>query len=151
VSLLGDTKIRPGISVSLMRRTLPRIQYGDVPAGDDFSYATTLRAWNLRATVGKRLAMLALAAGVGQDWYSGDAIVAFRDPVTLTPGTPIALDLSSSRTTGFVNAGLDLRYFKLVGEAGYQMAKSLPLSTTFTGFDPSGGRFFAGAGLSLGL
>lgn len=151
LSLLQDRSALPGVSVSLVRRSIPRVQYGDVPAGDQYSYAADLRAWNLRATVGKRFSVLALAAGVGQDWYDGSARIQFRDPVTTLPAPPIDLDLSNSRTVGFVNAGLQLRVLKLVAEAGYQLGKDQGLTTTFTDFDPKAGRFFAGAGLMLGL
>jgi hypothetical protein len=51
----------------------------------------------------------------------------------------------------FLNAGLDLAAFTLVGEAGYQSGRDQALSTDFEGFDTTDGTFFAGLGLRLGF
>ncbi|HEU5170262.1 MAG TPA: hypothetical protein VFU46_06980 [Gemmatimonadales bacterium] len=148
---LFDGGTLPALSVSLMRRSVPRVRYGDVNAGDDYAYAADVQAWNLRASVGKRLSVLALAAGLGQDWYDGEANIRFRDPFSGLPAAPIDLDLSTSRTMGFVNAGLDFSYVRIVAEAGYQFGKDQGIATVFQDFDPASGRFFAAAGLTLGL
>ncbi len=150
LSLFGAAGPLPGVSVSLMRRSVPRVQYGDLALGNDYWFAARVQAWNLRAVAGKRFSMLALAVGLGHDWYEGDASIRFRDPLT-SAVAPIDLELSTSRSMGFVNLGLDFRYVRLVGEAGYQLGKDQDIGTVFQDLDPASGRFFAAAGLQFGL
>jgi hypothetical protein len=61
------------------------------------------------------------------------------------------LDLSTSRTMAFANAGLDFQNVRIVGEAGYQFGKDQDIGTVFQDFDPAAGRFFAAAGLQFGV
>ena len=151
VGVLRETALTPGVAVSVMRRNIPQVRYGNLGNGDNLSYATGLDATNLRLTVGKRFAVLNLAGGLGWDRYSSDATVQFRNPTTGIPEPSMDLALSSSRTMGFANAGLDFKHFKLMTEAGYQLGKDPHLVTSFADFDPSAGRFFAAAGLTVGL
>jgi hypothetical protein len=150
VSLFEQGGPVPGVSVSLMRRSIPRVSYGDLAAGDDYSYAADVQAWNLRAVAGRRFSFLVLAVGLGHDWYDGEASARFREPVTGIV-VPIDLELNTSRTMAFANAGLDLRHVRIVGEAGYQFGKDQGITTVFQDFDPASGRFFAAAGLQFGL
>ena len=151
LGLVGESRSLPGISVSVMRRDIPQLRYGNVFAGDAYSYGVDVHATNLRLTIGKKLSVLALAAGIGWDKYTGNAAVNFRDPGTGLPAPPITIALDNSRTMAFADVGLDFRMIKLVAEAGYQAGKDQQLVTTFEGFDPTKGRFFAGAGLRVGL
>jgi hypothetical protein len=151
LSVLDGRGVRPAVAISVMRRTVPRVQYGDVTTGSDYAFSANVKAWNVRATVGKRLSALSLAGGLGWDRYTGTATATLRDPTGLIGPVTLAKDLSAARTMAFANAGLDVRYFKLTGEAGYQFGRDEKLSTTFTDFDPSAGRFFAGVGLTFGL
>jgi len=151
VGIVRETPATPAIAVSVMYRDIPELRYGDLGAGANQSFATDLNATNLRAVVTKRFGLASLAGGIGWDHYTGHAQVQFRNPITAIPEQAIELDLASSRTMGFVNAGLGFRYVKLVGEAGYQLGKDQHLVTTFADFDPSGGRFFAAVGLTVGL
>jgi hypothetical protein len=150
VSVLENAAPLPGISVSLMRRSIPRVAYGDLVAGDDYAFAADVQAWNLRAVAGRRFSHLALAAGLGHDWYDGEASALFRESFT---GLVIRQDveLNTSRTMVFANAGLDFGHVRIVGEAGYQFGKDQNITTVFQDFDPASGRFFAAAGLQFGL
>ena len=74
VGILRETGPLPGISVSIMRRDLPTITYGDVAAGDEFQYAVSLRATNLRLVASKQFALADVAAGLGWDRYTGKAL-----------------------------------------------------------------------------
>ena len=151
LGILRETSVAPGVSVSIMRRDIPELRYGDLGAGANLSFATNLKATNLRAIATKRFGIARVAGGIGWDHYSGHAQVQFRNPITAIPERALELDLGNSRALGFANAGLDFRHVKLVAEAGYQFGKDQHLVTTFTDFDPSGGRFFAAAGLTVGL
>ena len=147
VGLLRDEGPLPAVSVSAMRRHVPRLTYGDVDAGDEFRYGLDLRATNLRLVASKQLAAVQLAAGVGWDRYTGKAEVELRGQ----PGAAVTVDLEESRTLAFLNAGLDLAAVSIVGEAGYQSGRDRELSTDFEDYDTTSGKFFAGLGLRLGF
>ncbi len=151
IGLLREMGPLPAVSVSIMRRDIPQITYGDVPAGDRFSYGADLHATNLRLIASKRLMVFDLAAGLGWDKYTGDAAIRFRDPVTNVPQPPVPVELESSRVVSFLNAGMSLSVVRLTGEVGYQGGKDQNLSTEFEEFDTTKGKFFAGLGLRVGF
>lgn len=147
VGLLRDEGPLPAVSLSAMRRHVPRLVYGDLDGGDQFRYGIDLQATNLRVVASKQLAAFQLAAGLGWDRYTGDADVRLRE----SPDIPIEVDLEESRTLAFVNVGLDLAAVSIVGEAGYQGGRDQELSTDFEDYDTTSGKFFAGLGLRLGF
>jgi hypothetical protein len=151
VGLLRERGPLPAVSVSLMRRDIPQITYGDVPAGDQYSYGVDLHATNLRLVASKQLLFLDMAAGLGWDKYTGDAHIQFRDPITGVPQPDVPFKLNSSRAVGFLNAGMSLSVVRLTGEVGYQGGKDQKLSTDFQDFDTTKGKFFAGLGLRVGF
>jgi hypothetical protein len=145
VGLLREDGPVPAVSLSAMRRHVPRLAYGDLDGGDEFRYGVDLQATNLRVVASKQLAAFQLAAGLGWDRYTGDADVRLREG----PNAPIEIELEESRTLAFVNAGLDLAAVSIVGEAGYQGGRDQELSTDFDDYDTTSGKFFAGLGLRL--
>ena len=147
VGLLRDDGPLPAVSLSAMRRHLPRLAYRDLDGGDEFRYGVDLQATNLRLVASKQLAAFQLAAGLGWDRYTGDADVQLRE----RPDTPIEVELKESRTLAFVNVGVDLAAVSIVGEAGYQGGRDQELSTDFEDYDTTSGKFFAGLGLRLGF
>ena len=151
VGLVRDRGPLPAVSISIMRRDIPQLTYGDVPAGDRYSYGVDLHATNLRIVASKHLVFVDLAAGLGWDKYTGDAVIQFRDPVTSLPQPPIPVELNSSRVLGFLNAGMNLSVVRLTGEVGYQGGKDQNLSSDFDDFDTTKGKFFAGLGLRVGF
>jgi len=151
IGLVKDRGPLPALSVSVMRRDIPRITYGDVPGGDRYSYGVDLHATNLRLIASKQLLFLDMAAGLGWDKYTGDAVIRFRDPITNAPQPDVPVKLNSSRVLGFLNAGMSLSVVRLTGEVGYQGGKDQKLSSDFQGFDTTKGKFFAGLGLRVGF
>jgi hypothetical protein len=151
VGLLRESGPVPGVSVSVMRRDIPQLAYGDLGDGDQYSYAVNLHATNLRVVASKQLALFEVAAGLGWDKYTGDASIRFRDPVSSLVQPEIPFDLNQSRTLAFLDAGLDLSAVTLLGEVGYQGAKDQKLSTDFEDFDTTKGKFFASFGLRVGF
>jgi hypothetical protein len=152
VGILRETGPLPGISVSVMRRDLPTILYGDLASGDQFQYAVDLRATNLRLVASKQVAVLALAAGLGWDRYTGHALIQVNNgigPIGAAPDVPV--ELKNSRASAFVNAGFSLAVVRLVAEAGYLAGKDQELTTDFEDFDTTKGKFFAGLGLRVGF
>ncbi|MGH7526810.1 MAG: hypothetical protein ACREMX_08900 [Gemmatimonadales bacterium] len=149
IGLLRENPALPAVSVSVMRRDIPELAYGNLSGGDQYRYAVDLRATNLRLVASKQLALLGLAGGLGWDKYTGDAVIQFRDQGSANVEPAIPVELGSSRTLAFVNAGLALSAVSLVGEAGYQFGKDEELTTDFEDFDDTKGKFFAGLGLQL--
>ena len=149
VGVLPDDGPLPGVSVSLMYRSIPRIGFGDLADGDDVAADVRVTSTNLRLTAGKKFAVVALAGGLGWSRYGGEAVARY-DAGLAGPQT-ITLDLRQSRMLYFLNAGLDFGLVKLVGEVGRQAGKDQNLGTIFTGFDDTEGTAFYSVGLRMGL
>ena len=139
----------PSVSVSYMRRTVPRLQYGQLSSGNEFEFDTDLQADNYRIEAGWRFVLLDLAAGVGIDHYTSTAHIRFHDTPTTT--RTVTLDLANTRQVLFVDAGLSLAVAKLVAELGYQTGKDQKLTTNFSDFDPKAGHVFGGIGIRFGF
>lgn len=151
VGLLKGNMLLPDISVSVMRRDIPRISYGDLAQGDNFTYSVDLHATNLRAVASKKLLILNLAAGLGLDKYTGDAVIEFQDPPQVGVMHTENVALSNTRYMGFADLSLDFPLVKLVGEIGYQLGKDQKLTTNFDNYDTTKGKLFGGVGLRLSL
>ncbi len=151
VGLLREMGPLPAVSVSVMRRDIPQISYGDVSAGDRYSYGVDLHATNLRLVASKKLLVFDMAGGLGWDKYTGDAVIRFRDPISGLTQPPVAVELENTRVLGFLNAGMSLSVVRLTAEVGYQGGKDQELSTEFEDFDTTKGKFFAGLGLRVGF
>jgi len=151
VGVLRENGPLPAIAVSIMRRDLPRLAYGDLADGDQYNYAVNLHATNLRVVASKQLAIFDVAVGLGWDKYTGDASVQFRDPVTSLVQPKIPFDLNQSRALAFLDGGVNLSVVTLLGEVGYQGSKDQKLSTDFEDFDTTKGKFFASFGLRVGF
>jgi hypothetical protein len=145
VGVIKGRAIIPSVTVSAMRRSIPRITFGDVAGGDQYSFSTDLKATNLRAVAGYKLALLSVGAGLGWDKYTGDVDVTFDQ--SGTPQQAQTLELDNSRTMAFLTAALDFPLLKIGAEVGYQFGKDQNLRTEFTGNDPGDNRLFAGAGV----
>jgi hypothetical protein len=151
MGIMNEMGPLPALSFSVMRRNIPEILYGNIAAGDQFSYAADLHATNLRLVASKRLMILDFAAGLGWDKYTGDALISFRDPITSVPQPSVPLELRNSRGLAFLNAGFSMSAVRLTGELGYLSGKDQHLSTDFEDFDTTKGKLFAGLGLRVGF
>jgi hypothetical protein len=151
VGILREMGPMPAVSFSVMRRDIPTMTYGQIFGGDSYSYAFDIHATNLRLVASKQLLMLGVAAGLGWDKYTGDAVMQFRDPNTGTPQPAVPIALNSSRGVAFVDAGINLSMVRLTGEVGYQTGKDEHLNTNFEDFDTTKGKLFAGLGLRMGF
>jgi hypothetical protein len=151
LTVLPERRGVPGITVSVMHRALPRIGVGDVLEGDHFSYITALGATEYRATAATRIGALRLGAGGGWNHYSTDAEIIFTDPATGEEQPPIDLSIHDTRAIGYVDGGIAVGLFYLIGEAGAQRGKDLGLVTTFADNDPTETRLFASVGFRFGF
>ena len=147
VGLLRGSFPIPAVSVSVMKRHLPRVQFGDMPGGDPADFSTDFDATNWRVVAGFRVLFADVAAGLGVDHYTSTAVIRYRDP-PLVPKT-VTLDLANTREVLFADAGLTLGLVKLVAELGYQTGTDQSFATTFSDFDPQAGHVFWGAGLRI--
>jgi hypothetical protein len=145
VGITNQNGAFPALSVSVMRRNIPTVTYGDVTGGDQYTFSVNLDATNLRAIAGWELGVLSIGGGLGWDKFTGDADVEFVP--TIGPTQHLSKDLDQERTLGFLDAGLNLGILDLVGEVGWQFGKDLNLSTTFQDNDPTNNRMFGSAAL----
>jgi hypothetical protein len=151
VGVFTGKAIIPSVTVSVMRRDIPRITYGNVTTGgDNYSYSLDLHATNLRAVAGYHLAIFNVGAGLGWDKYTGTADIGFQPNGGVLPAQTInGIKLDNTRTMAFLTAAIDLPIIKIGAEAGYQFGKAQNLATTFAGNDPSKKRLFAGGGIRI--
>ena len=146
VGLLRGSFPIPAVSVSVMKRHVPRVQFGDVTTGDPADFATNFDAINWRAVAGMRVLFVDVAAGIGIDHYASAATIRYRNGLV---NSTVTLDLKSTREVLFTNAGLTMGLVKLVAELGYQTGTDQSFATTFSDFDPKAGHVFWGAGLRI--
>src|SRR5947207_3427979 len=156
VGILSGTFPIPALSVSWMRRTLPRIQYGTLGptfgTGDQFEFSMDLKADNYRAVASWKFVLVDLAAGLGIDHYSSSqTTIRFHDASTPTSVRTIVINPNNTREVLFVDGGLSLAALKLVAELGFQTEKDQSFATTFRDFDPKAGHVFGGVGLRFGF
>jgi hypothetical protein len=132
VGLLQERRGLPGVAVTYLRRDLPSVDVRAAAAGRGTTRDDTVGVRGLdvatqgwRAVIGKRLALLRIAAGVGRDRYeskatlgavvnesvAGSGVARFETP-------PVGLAQRLTRNTAFVDALLDLRGVKLAAELG---------------------------------
>jgi len=151
IGIIRGSFLIPSVSVSVMRRSLPRLQYGTLGAtaspDSAFSFDTDLHATNFRLTAGMHLLLLDLAAGVGYDIYTSTAHVSYYN--TLLSTATDTLNLNNKRELVFLDAGVNLVLLKVVGEIGFQTGKDQGLSTSYQGLDPKSGHVFGGVGVRI--
>lgn len=140
---------KPTVSLTVMKRDMPSIRFGDRSAGDPLQIATTLSAINARLMVGGKAGVVTLTAGAGLDLYSGTGVVTYADSTLAAGDSTVTEKLSTSRIMTALNASLDLGPLHLWGEGGLQVGKKTELATPFELNDPSSGRFFGGAGVTI--
>ena len=141
--------IIPSVSVSAMRRDIPRITFGDVTGGNDqYSFSTNLKATNLRLVAGYHLTLFSVGAGLGWDKYTGSVDAQFSSS-TLGVQSAQTIKLDNTRTLAFLTGGLDLPIIKIGAELGYQLGKGQNLKTSFAGNDPADNRLFVGGGIRI--
>lgn len=144
VGILNGAFPVPAISVSAMRRSLPRLRYGDVAQGDAFSFDSDLKATNVRVAASLQVVILDVAAGFGFDKYTSTGQLHFNNPAG--PDS-VTFDVDNSRQVLFANVGMNLALLKVVGELGYQTGKDQNLSRNYTDFDPKAGHVYGGLGV----
>jgi hypothetical protein len=176
IGLLRESFITPGVSVSVMYRSMSDVKYGDVCEGEetaglagaqsrtcvgdgDFGEVEFgLSNVSTRAAVSKRLLGLGLTAGVGYDRFDTDANLAFRAPSGLGGAAARTIyrfddvKVDNDRWSAFLNGSLTILVGSIVAEAGWMQGEE-PISgfPAASDFDPKEGTFFGSIGARLSL
>jgi hypothetical protein len=177
IGVMRESFVTPGISVSVIRRSLGDVGYGDIcpgselrtgngptltasrclGEGDPGEFGADLTDWSTRAAIGKRLLGLGLTAGVGYDRFSSDVRYGFRAPENTPVTQPNAyrltgLDLDANRWSAFLDASFTLLVATVGAEAGWlQGADAIEGFPETSDFDPGKGTFFGSVGVRVSL
>ncbi|HEX2092513.1 MAG TPA: hypothetical protein VHG28_08940 [Longimicrobiaceae bacterium] len=148
VGILRESFTMPGISVSLMYRSLGRLAYGNVceqtglggvteerngyvvqaglcqGGGDPGEFEVDLTDWSARGAVSKRLLGVGVTAGVGYDRFGSDVGFGLRTacPVAESPGCFArfrGMELDNDRWSGFVDGSFSLLLATVAVEVGW--------------------------------
>lgn len=176
IGVLRESFVTPGVSVSVMYRSLGEVSFGEVCSGTetasviapgdpnrrtcigegDFGeIAFGLSNLSARAAVSKRLLGLGLTAGVGYDQFETDANFAFSafeldDARELFRFSDVAVD--NDRWSAFANASFTLLVASLVGEVGWmQGSEAIAGFPAGSDFDPAEGTWFGSLGFRISL
>jgi hypothetical protein len=126
VGALQESSLVPGVSLSVMRRKLPTMNFGYGSSNDTLrvdNFALTSNA--LRLTAAKRFLIFGIAAGVGRDQIEGSSSLGATVNENLLAATQrygaSLPDLRTTvvRNTAFVNASLNLIVTRLIAEYGW--------------------------------
>jgi hypothetical protein len=178
VGIIRESFLTPGVSVSLIRRGVGKIEYGDVcpgtavstgseqtfqtgnctTGGDAGEFSVDLTDWSGRAAIGKRLLGIGLTGGVGYDRFSSDLGYGFRAPSGTVAGTTNYfararnVDLDSDRWSAFLDGSFTLLVATVGAEVGWlQGSDPIEGFPETSDFDPGNGTFFGSVGLRLSL
>jgi len=156
VGVLGGRFPLPAVTVSVMRRSLPRLTYGQLASsslasGDAFEFDTDVHATNARVTAGYHLLLVDVAAGIGFDHYTSNGRLRYYDNPPFNTLAIVPFKPSNSRQVVFADAAFHLALLSLGAELGYQTGKDQHLSTDYSGFNERAGHFFGGIGVRVGL
>jgi hypothetical protein len=158
IGLLSESLIVPGVSLSYIKRDLPRVNVAANSSGSDTLGVNGLKvkssSWRIAAS--KSLILFNVAAGVGQDKLESSvdsvtARVGYPTAATPTRGTIKDLSQSLTRTNYFVNASFSLLVAKITAEVGQSTGGTVNTFNTFEGSQPTGARTYGSVGVRFGL
>ena len=132
VGALQESSVVPGLSVSWQRRELPKTDFYYRSGNDSLQVEGALvRSNAFRVIVSKRLALVGLAAGVGQDQVESTSNMSGTVNETVN-STAVRYTVSlsglreySKRNTAFVNASISILAARIVGEYGWSGAGTI--------------------------
>jgi hypothetical protein len=144
----------PSMSLSVMRRSLPRVTYGQLAptalsTGDAFEFEADVKATTWRFVAGYHLATADVAVGLGFDRYTSHGQLRYYE--TLINVATVPFDPVNERQLIFADAAFHLSLLTIGAELGWQTGQDQKLSTIYTDFDPTAGHLFGGVGLRFGF
>ncbi|MQA88885.1 MAG: hypothetical protein GEU90_01440 [Gemmatimonas sp.] len=179
VNLLEESFYVPGVSLSLMRRSLSEVRFGDIcpsgiitggssgdtlesgtcaGSGDAGEFTFDLTNWSTRLVASKRFLGAGATLGLGRDGYDSTVGFGFRAPPPAGSGPAVAfrvrdIDVGSSRWTVFGNLSFTFLIASIAAEAGWVQGDS-PIgefSDFQSNFDPGDGSWYGGVGARISL
>ncbi|MEX1187122.1 MAG: hypothetical protein WEA80_11085 [Gemmatimonadaceae bacterium] len=158
LGLLQESLLVPGVSVSYLRRDLPKIHMTARAQSDslqvrDLDIQTT--SWRVMAS--KSFFMFGAAAGFGKDRYESSTTISARVASRTVPPTPavtagpIDIEQKLSRTTMFLDLSMNLPFFKLVGEIGQVSGGDVETYNQFDGSKADDSRTYGSIGIRFGF
>lgn len=150
LSIVRESILAPGISLTWLRRDLPSVSVTGTPGSDEIhvdDFRVKTSAW--RAVVGKNLGPVSLSAGFGQDSYETSAladVTVVRGGVTSTASQVVAVQ-DLERDNAFGSVALNLALLSLVAEYGRASGGKLATFNTFNGQRADDPRDFVSVGL----
>lgn len=159
LGLLSDRLFMPAVAVSYFRRSLPTSTFsGSLPSGtggsnDSLSLGElSLRSDALRLAISKRLGVLEVGGGVGQDRYRSFAQLRARvtPPVGTAASDVFVLTQSVARNTAYGSLALNILKLRLAAEAGSTFGgDSISTFNSFTDGKVNAQRLFGSVGLRV--
>jgi hypothetical protein len=143
------SKTMPTASLSIIKRGMPSITMGSLTGTGLAAYTFDASAINVRLLLGKQFHWFEFAVGGGADLLSGNAEIAYRNPVTGITQTPIKSSLSGMRLLTVLDLGAHLGPIRLGVEGGYQAGSKLTQKTIFAENNVNAGKFYGGFGVGL--
>lgn len=149
VGLLQESLVVPGVSVSYLKRDLPKTTItGTVGTATLSVQDLDLKTSAWRLTASKSLILFTIAAGVGQDMY--DISSGISSTVGATTAGPFTAKQKATRTNYFGDFSMNLIILKLVGEVGMVSGGDIKTHNTFTtAADAS--RMYGSVGVRIGF
>ena len=159
IGVLQESLVLPGISVTYMKRDLPRTTLIASWEGGALASADTARLENFdigttswRVVASKSLLAFSLALGVGQDRYEAEANAFYSVNETLArfEGGPVRYAFDVTRTNVFLDVITNLGLMKLVAPVGGVSGGDI---TTYNTFDKEAdaSRIYGSLGVRIGL
>lgn len=133
VGLLEESLVVPGVSVSYLRRDLPKVNITARSAGDSLQVRDVdIQTTSWRIVASKSFFMFGIAAGGGKDRYESGTTISARvasrtgpPPTQAFTAGPIDIKQEVTRTNLFLDLSMNLPFFKIVGEIGRAGKSSL--------------------------
>src|SRR5688500_13913623 len=158
LGLLEESLLVPGVSVSYLRRDLPKIHITGRSGSDslqvrDLDVQTT--SWRIMAS--KSFFIFGIAAGGGKDRYESSTLISARTaartvpPIPAQTAGPIDVKQKMSRTNMFLDLSMNLPFFKLVGEIGQVSGGSAETYNQFEGSKADDSRTYGSIGIRFGF
>jgi hypothetical protein len=159
LGVLQESLILPGISLTYIKRDLPRTTLVASWEGGAVTGADTARLENFdigstswRIVASKNLLAFSLVAGIGQDRYEAKAAASYvvNDPIQRYADGPINYGFNVTRTNVFLDLTTNLGLLKLVATVGGVSGGEIP---TYNNFDTEAdaSRLYGSLGVRIGF
>lgn len=156
LGLVQESLISPGVAFTYLKRDLPQTSIIGTAQSDSLrvlNAKVNTSAWRLVAS--KNLIAFSIAGGIGQDTYDQQADIegvihttVGAIPVTGRASIPVAKQ-SLTRTNYFLDLGLNLPLFKIVGEVGAASGGTVNTYNTFAGGRADRSQIYGSFGIRL--